>query len=70
MLLQSYRVGVSTGYYTFEPAVRKHFEGQGQSQLPAPPSTYISGTASKSAQEEKAAVATAERGRAGTAEQH
>lgn len=30
-------VGVGTGYYTFEPAVRKHFEKQGQHGLTAEP---------------------------------
>lgn len=30
-------VGVSTGYYTFEPAVRKHFEKQDQHDLTVEP---------------------------------
>ncbi|KAL0030854.1 hypothetical protein WJX77_009885 [Trebouxia sp. C0004] len=47
--------GVVTGYYTFEPAIRKHFEGPGQSQLPASPSIYLSKTGSKAAPEQPAA---------------
>ncbi len=49
------RFGVVTGYYTFEPAIRKHFEGQGQSQLPASPSIYLSKTGSKATPEQRAA---------------
>ena len=31
------RFGIGTGYYTFEPAVRKHFEQQGQPDLTVEP---------------------------------
>ena len=33
MLVFYRRVGIGTGYYTFEPAVRKHFEKQGHHDL-------------------------------------